>query len=133
VNEIDGSTTATLALSPASPVDQVVTLASSDPSRLSVPTAITIPAGQTSVPVPLTILDNTVLDGLEAVSITGTTSQYSPASGTVTVHDNESATLSVNLPAAATEGDGPVAGTITASEAPTAISPCNFLPTARHA
>src|SRR5206468_3922720 len=118
VREDDGMVNGLLNVGPVPNADLVVTLASSDPSRLSVPATVTIPAGQTSVSVPLTILDNNLLDGLEGVTVTATAATYSTGSGTVNVHDNETAVLSVSVPATATEGAGVVVGTITASAAP---------------
>ena len=73
-----------------------------------------------SAPLPVTIIDNALLDGPEAVVVTTTATGYSPANATITVHDNETAVLTVGLPATALEGAGVLhgAGTITASAAP---------------
>ena len=62
---------------------------------------MTILAGQTSVPVPLTVIDNGLLNGPEAVTITASAAGYSASSSVVNVHDDHSAVLSVSLPATA--------------------------------
>ena len=67
---------------------------------------------------PLTIIDNNALNALTQVTLTAASSGYSSGSGTIKVHDNETAILSVSLPTSAREGDGAVTGTITASVAP---------------
>ena len=119
VRENDGSALGQISVSPAPASDLVLTLTSGDASRLGVPTTVTLPAGQTSALFPLTILDNTLLDGLEAISITAGAPGYSTATGSVKLHDNESSTLSVIAPLSATEGVGTVVGTVTSSAAPT--------------
>ena len=119
VLESDGVVNGLLNISPASATDLTVNLTSSDPSRLSVPATIIVPAGQTSVLVPLTPIDNALVDGIEQVNITAVTAGYSDGTGAVNVHDNETAAFSINLPASAIEGDGNLIGTVNASVAPT--------------
>ena len=101
--------------------DLVVHLASSNPSRLGVPETVTIPAGQTSAAIEITVLDNTLLDGLESIAVTATAADYVAGTAALTVHDDEAATLTVHLPASATEGDGVLhlAGVVTTDAAPT--------------
>ena len=107
----------------------LVSLTSGNPSRLTVPATVIIPAGQTSVPLPLTMIDNILLDGTEPVNINAVASGYFAANAIVNVHDDETATLTVSLPSGATKGAGTVSGTITASAAPTrATSPFSFPP-----
>jgi hypothetical protein len=111
---LDGTITATTA--PSS--NLTVNLTSSDPTRLSVPATVTILAGQTTATVPLTSTDDHKLDGPELVTISGSATGYFGGSGIVDVHDNETATLSVTLPATATKGQGIISGVITSSAAP---------------
>ena len=68
--------------------------------------------------VPLTIIDETLLEGPEQVGITATATDFAPASATITIHDNETTTLTVTLPATASETDGTLVGTITSGQAP---------------
>ena len=121
-NATEGDGTATGTLTIPSPIgsDLVVSLTSSDPARISVPATVTIPAGQVSATLPLTIFDDALLNGPEAVSITASLAGYNNGVGTITIHDNETAVLTVALPATAAEGAGVLhnAGTLTASAAP---------------
>jgi hypothetical protein len=117
--EGNGVVSGTLNIPSALGSDLVVSLASSDSGRVTVPATVTIPAGQTSAALPLTIVDNTLLDGPEAVVISATATGYAPAQSTITVHDNETAVLTVTLPTSAHEKDGTLLGTITSDHAPT--------------
>ncbi|MCU0596020.1 MAG: hypothetical protein MUC98_11255, partial [Desulfobacterota bacterium] len=100
--------------------DLVVTLTSSSPSELSVPGRLTIPAGQTSTSFDLTVRDDTLLDGPQAVRLSAFAVGYVPAGATVEVDDNESASLSIELPPLVTESDGwlPRRGSVRLSAAP---------------
>ncbi len=120
VTEGDGTATGTLAIPSPVGSDMVVSLTSSDPARISVPATVTVPAGQTSVPLPLSIIDDSLLNGPEAIVITATYSGYNNGVNTTTIHDNETAVLTVSLPASAHENAGVLtaAGTITSSAAP---------------
>jgi hypothetical protein len=95
--------------------DLTVTLTSSNPSEVSVPGYMIIPAGQTSASFDLTIWDDTMLDGPQAVRVTAFALGYVPAGATMEVDDNESATLSIEVPTLVTESDGwlPLRGRIT--------------------
>ena len=97
-----------------------VNLVSSDPSRATVPATVTIGAGQTSAAVPITIVEDSVLDGPEAVTISAVAANYGSGSGVITVHGNETAVLTVGLPETAQETGGTLSGTVTASAAPAA-------------
>jgi hypothetical protein len=114
-----GTLNQTLNVAPPPASDMTVSLVSSDPSRLSVPDTVIVPAGASAVPIPVTVIDNTLLDGPQAITVTATSNQkYSSAASTINVHDNETASLSISLPTSAREGDGTMIGTITASAAP---------------
>jgi hypothetical protein len=52
------------------------------PSPLRDPDAVVLPAGQTSVSFPTTVIDNTLLDGPELISITASADGYFPAART---------------------------------------------------
>jgi hypothetical protein len=86
--------------------DLPVTLASSNPSEVSVPVRMIIPAGQTSASFDLTIRDDTLLDGPQAVRVTAFALGYVPAGATIEVDDNESAVVSIEVPTLVTESDG---------------------------
>ncbi len=110
--------TATLTASPPPTVSTVVTLTSSDPSSATVPATVIMPAGQSSVTFPVTVIDDAVLNGNRSVLLTASTAGYTSGTATLTVNDNETATLTVTAPASATEGVGSVQGTVSVSAAP---------------
>ncbi|MCY2927241.1 MAG: LEPR-XLL domain-containing protein, partial [Planctomycetota bacterium] len=113
-----GQGTVTVSLAPTS--DLTVTLASSDTTEATVPATVTILAGQTSATFDLTFVDDGDLDWIQNATITASSAGYRGATGTIAIHDNETAALTVTLPASATEGAGVLtgAGTVTVSAAP---------------
>jgi alpha-tubulin suppressor-like RCC1 family protein len=100
--------------------DLVVTLTSSNPSEVSVPGRMIIPAGQTSASFDLTVWDAPLLDGPQAVCVTAFALGYVPAGATMEVDDNESAVLSIEVPTLVTESDGwlPLRGKVSLSAPP---------------
>ena len=100
--------------------DLVVNLSSSDTSKVTVPSTVTIHAGQTNASFDLTVGDNHLLDGTQVVTVTAAATNYSSGNGLITIYDNESATLSLSLPPSANEGDPPVQATLNSSAAPAA-------------
>jgi hypothetical protein len=100
--------------------DLVVMLASSNPSEVSVPGHMTIPAGQTSASFDLTVWDDTQIDGPQAVRVSAFALGYVPAGATVEVDDNERADLSIDVPTFVTESDGwlPLGGKINLGATP---------------
>ena len=102
------------------PTNLVVNLVSSDVTEVTVPSSITVPAGQTNAAFNLTILDDAKLDGTQTPAITASAPGFQSASSSLMVLDNETAVLHVLLPASATEGQAPFQGTVQASAIPTA-------------
>jgi len=100
--------------------DLVVMLTSSNPSEVSVPGHMTIPAGQTSASFDLTVWDDTLIDGPQAVRVSAFALGYVPAGATVEVDDNERAGLSIDVPTFVTESDGwlPLRGKINLGATP---------------
>lgn len=115
VTEGDGTATGTISTSQAPAADLVVALISSNPSELVVPASVTIPAGQASATFPVTILDDGKLDGTQTVMVGASVAGYTGQSVSVAVHDNETASLSLNLPASVPEGTAGVLGTVSVS------------------
>ncbi|MGA2139353.1 MAG: M36 family metallopeptidase [Verrucomicrobiia bacterium] len=87
----------------------IVMLASSDTSEATVPVSLTIPPGATNAIFDITIIDDTELDGPQSATITASAAGCFSGNASITVNDNETATLSIALPTAATEGDGVLA------------------------
>lgn len=87
-----GSGAATLTVrrsGPALDANQTITLQSSDTSEILVPASIVIPAGQTSVTVPVGAVDDNLLDGSQTVTITASSTAAITDTIDVTVTDAE--------------------------------------------
>jgi hypothetical protein len=100
--------------------DLVVTLTSSNPSEVSVPGRMILPAGQTSAAFDLTVWDDTLLDGPQAIRVTAFALGYVPAGATMEIDDNETDALSIEVPAFVAESDGwlPLRGQVSLSVPP---------------
>ena len=81
---------------------------------MSLLTSVTIPAGQTSATFQITIVDDSLLNGSEVVNIVGKGSSYLFLTGSavIAIHDNETATIALSLPASAAEGMTNVTGNL---------------------
>ena len=86
--------------------DLEVTLTSSDTSELQLPATVTIAAGTNSVTFDATVVDDALLDGSQAVDIDASSPTAVPGSAAMTVHDNETAVLTLAIPANVSEGAG---------------------------
>ena len=100
-------------LSTASAVARTVTLTSSDPTAVTVPASVTLPADQASVTFTPTILDDTKINGTRAVTITASVTGFTSAGSALNVLDNENTNLALSL-ANLTEG-GTATGTVSIS------------------
>jgi hypothetical protein len=108
LSEADGLVSAGARLTPGAPfaVDTQVAL-ESDNAVLQVPSQVTVPAGSTSVDIPLTLVDNSVLDGDVTVTVTASAAGLDSATLSLPVADDEVANLQVSIQAGAlAEGDG---------------------------
>jgi hypothetical protein len=108
----------TVAIAQKQAVDVVVSLASGNTSKITLPASVIIPAGRTNAAFDITIVDNSMLDGDKIVGLTASAPGFSTVTNFMTVFDNETATLTLSLPSSATEGVGTVQGTITCSATP---------------
>ena len=104
--------TLTVSTAPASPV--TVTLTSSDTTALQVPSAVVIPAGQTSISVPITVVDDNKINGTHSATVTAHVGNWTDGTATVSIADNETTNLAIALPASVTEG-GIGTGTVSIS------------------
>jgi hypothetical protein len=99
INENAGASVLTWTLS-RSNSDQslplVVQLASSDTTELTVPTTATIAAGSSSVIVPVTVQDDSILDGNILVTLSASAAGYRSNNSVVSVVDVESLQLIVD-------------------------------------
>ena len=85
---------ATVSLSGPRLVDTVVTLSLNDPTEFTLPTTVTIPAGRLSASItPVTVTDDALQDGVQTVIVTAAASGLTSGTASVTVADNEIASL----------------------------------------
>ena len=95
--------TVTLSAPPAQPVR--VSLASGETGDVLVPATVEVPAGQTSAPFVITVVDDGRIDGTVQVTITAHVENWTDATAIIVIADNETSTLSVTLPNNLREGD----------------------------
>ncbi|MDP3850418.1 MAG: cadherin-like beta sandwich domain-containing protein [Luteolibacter sp.] len=116
----------TLTVSPAPTSNLIVSLSSGDTTEATVPTSVTLLAGQTTTTFPIAILDDAVLDGTQYATLTASASGYAAGAGVIAVQDNETTSITVSVPASTTEGVGTVQGTITLAAAPASAVSVNL-------
>ncbi|WP_145343243.1 dockerin type I domain-containing protein [Rosistilla ulvae] len=100
INENAGSGAAELTVSrgaASTTTAQTVSLSSSDLSEASIATSVTIPAGQTSVVVPVTAIDDNLLDGDQIVRFVASASGFDDSEVGLAVKDVESIIASLNV------------------------------------
>ncbi|HWB04160.1 MAG TPA: hypothetical protein VG796_14125 [Verrucomicrobiales bacterium] len=103
----EGSTpanNASIAVSPPAVVPITFTLFAVPPAQVTIPSSVTLPAGQTSVAFTIRAIDDTALDGDPSVTITAQSPQTGTVTGPVTAIDNEQPALNIGFPAALVEG-----------------------------
>ncbi len=110
VNEGAGVITGTVSASSAPAQNITVLLSSSNTNEIQLPAEIVIPAGATSAPVTLTIIDDLRIDGDQLVTLTAHIPNWTNAETNLIVIDNESTNLSLSVPSQAREGNGVLAG-----------------------
>ncbi len=121
-NETDGIlTNAAWVVFEEAPVSNItVSLTSSDTTEILVPSNVVVMAGQTSTVFNVEVLDDALVDGSQEVEIIPYADGYTPESDTMVVHDSESATLSLTLPAYTFEGAAAFSGAVMVNPAPEA-------------
>jgi len=98
-----------------------ISLGNSDENLLSVPASVTIPSGQSGAVFSISSIDNGETGGNQELSITANGSGYPEASGTITVIDDEEATLDVSI-SQETAAEGEVVS-VTVTRDPVTSSP----------
>ncbi|MGE0377399.1 MAG: SdrD B-like domain-containing protein, partial [Planctomycetaceae bacterium] len=96
-NASNPAATATLTRNTDTGSALVVQLLSDSISRVTVPTTVTIPAGQSSVTFPLTVIDNTLVDGTAQVTILATAAGFVTGSDQVIVTDDDAVNLALQF------------------------------------
>lgn len=77
----------TVSMAATAQADVTVNLISSDPSKLMVPSTVTIPNGQTSAVFSVTVPDNTLIDGSQVVIVTADVPGWTDGSNSMTIVD----------------------------------------------
>jgi hypothetical protein len=115
ISEDRGGTTGTVTRSNTDiSQEEVVTLTSSDLTEATVPATVIIPANQASQTFEITAVDDSILDGVQDVTINASSLGYFDGSAKVTVTDFE--TLSVTIDATSiSEKNGAAIGTVSRS------------------
>ena len=111
-----GAATGTVARTGSTASALVVSLSSSDTGEATVPATVTIQAGHTSATFQVNAIDDLVLDGTQAVTITASAAGFDADSDTVSVTDDEMPSLSLVVSPDSfveTAGTGAATGTVT--------------------
>ncbi|MCG3148875.1 MAG: hypothetical protein PCFJNLEI_02324 [Verrucomicrobiae bacterium] len=74
-----------------------VTLQSGNPAKLTIPASIIVPANSQSTNVPVTVVDNDIVDGSLNVTLTAAATGFTPASVPAEVGDNDVPQLTLTL------------------------------------
>ena len=108
-----------ITLTTTSSNDLTINLTSSNTNKVTVPSGVVIPAGQSNAVFDLTIVNDLLLDGDQSVVIAATATNYSPSQATIRVHSTNTASLNVTLPATAAKNAGTLvnAGLVSVSSA----------------
>jgi hypothetical protein len=89
-----------------------VTFTNSDPSSISIPATVEIPAGQTSATFAIGAIDNSLVDGSQDVTITAQATGLQNATALITVTDDDQPILTLSVtPSTLSEGAGANAAT----------------------
>src|SRR5262249_55309489 len=100
-----------------------VSLLSSAPSRLSVPPTATVPAGQKSIPFNLTVIDNSISEGNQLVTVTASAPGFTNISATILIVDDEVPPVITMQPSSVSVA---VSGTATFSVAANGTAPLSY-------
>jgi hypothetical protein len=85
-------------------VDLVILL-TTESDEIELPASVVMPAGETELFVPVTVLDDTELDGTQNAWIEAEAEGVVTLAGKLPIHDNETAVLSLRTPGEVLEGD----------------------------
>jgi hypothetical protein len=86
--------------------DHDVYLNSGDTSEVTVPSSVTVAAGQTSSTFDLFVVDDDLVDGAQELVISCSADEYPSSQASILVNDNESTVFIVEIVGTASEGDG---------------------------
>jgi hypothetical protein len=118
ISEGDGEATVLVAANFALSTDTLISVATDSTNDLQVPLSVLLSSGQTNVTFEIEAVDDALLDGTVEASVFVSATNYASDSGTILVHDNETATLTLSLPQTTTEGVASIAGAVQLNVAP---------------
>ena len=122
------ATTGTVARNTATTAPLVVSFVSNAANKLTVPATVTIPAGQTSVTFPVTVVNDQQIDGNENATITASSPGFVTSADTAVVIDDNVPTLSLSLAqTTVSEAAGPAATNGTVSIGAPASGPITIM------
>ncbi len=98
--------------------DLVVGLNSSQPGLITAPAAVAIPAGATNTCFDLVVQDDLLLNGSRTAVLAASAFRHADTQTAITIHDNETTILTLQLPAVVEEGSGSCTGLVSAAVAP---------------
>ncbi len=104
--EGDGSFPAMVSMNAVPASDITVTMLCSDPTSLTVPATVTIPAGQTNATFSPSVVADNRLRGDRTVTVTAHVQNWTDGLDSMIIHDNKSTNITVTLPAQARESNG---------------------------
>ena len=114
ISENGGGTAASVTRNTDTDNDLVVSLNSNDSGEATVPSTVTIAAGETSASFAVNTVDDTIADGPQQVTIAASAAGFAGGSDSVTVTNNEAAVLTLSISAAdIAENGGGTTATVT--------------------
>ena len=114
ISENVGTTSATVSRNTDTANSLTVTLVSNDPGEATVPTTVTIPAGQTtSATFTISGVDDSIVDGTQFLDVTATAAGHGGHAITLQVTDDDMAELTVQIvDASISENGGTTSATV---------------------
>ena len=116
VEETDGSINAVLTRNTPTDTALTVSLISDTTYKMTAPPTVTFAVGQSSINVPLTILDDGIIEGSRTVNITANADGYTAGAAQIIVNDTNTPQLTIAVgQTVVSEAAGPNATTLTIS------------------
>ena len=105
-SEADGTLAAkgTISIGGTLAQDLIALLSSSDTSEVTVPSSVTVPAGNTSAQFSIVVKDDSEVDGDQLVTITAQTGGWAAATAKITIEDDDFRVLALEIPPSLKEG-----------------------------
>ena len=119
-----GSINAVIRRAPVLATPLTIQVQLSDASRVSAPSQVTIPGGQSSVTLPVSVPQNLTLQPPQSVALNISAPEYQPASSSFSVTDDDTPQVTLEVaPRSVSEGAGPNAASVTLTRRPVTAAP----------